>query len=1055
MKRWLAGVGAVVVAAIVAWWVWGSSASTSAPSEVQVAPRRAGDGYLPARVESKWTQPLAARGERTLRGLVTKGGKPVGGAVVTALDAHGEDVLSDRPCQCDNHCGLKLVQCGCAEAAGQLVELAVARTGEAQPLARATTGADGRFELAGLPEAGAVALWADAPDGIAFLAEVTAPTPEPELALEDGHFIHGVVRSGDREPVAGALVTAIFAAQSRFFDGTSDADGGFRLGPLPQGRYAVVGARDGVLPDHAQTDVPARREKALELTLDQPRALDGTVTAGGAPAPGVAVTLEGMHRKRTVTTDATGHFRFERLRAGPYELAALGPQGRGDTSTTVEQQGDRSGVAIELQRGLDVEGVVVDDQGAPVADARLWASSGERAVRATSGKDGRFVIASVPAGSLELSAEKKGHVRAEQQVTAGTPVRLTLTRAVELSGRVVDPDGHAVLEFSVEAQSADGGWADGESRRQDGGFVLEVAPGRYTLEVSALGFNAAKVPVTAPAVGLEVRLSAGARIRGLVVTAPGQPRAGWLPTAVSESAPKERSPEAWTDGMVPGKPSDDAGVFEIGGLEPGRYVVSVYQRPSEPTADEASAGVIGFAPPAAEHVDVPASGVVDVTLRAKPGVAVSGVVLKGRGDPAAGARVLAEPTRTSGGERGADRSPIFAVADARGRFRFEGLTGESLTLLAFDGSRRAAPTRSPPVSVKPPSSDVVLRLPLATTVSGRVLGDDGQPVKHFQLNHRPIDSPDGRFETPSYEGRAHLVIDAPGYAQFGHNFVARPGPNDVGDLRLDRGRVLEGRVVDALTRRPIAGALVDVGDLDPQTGALPVDFVLSQRAGAVKTDSSGAFRIEHLDPRVGGLFATAQGYAPYATLLDKRSSIELALTPGGRVSALVKDGADRPLVAEMVLATGPRGEHARLRLEEGGRYVAQGLAPGRWLVRASLRGLYAPPEPATVKSGETAQVTLRPAAQLTELELAGEQVEGAVLSGHVSVEQAFDSRRDQDWVTVVDGRAKVPPGPWTLVLTRGGLGEAVAVVPLQVGSTSPQRVDLSGVSWRERPAPLP
>lgn len=92
-------------------------------------------------------------GELRIVGRVVDAKGPVSDAIVTATAGTGADVLSNMDCQCDMHCGQKLLECGCGESASQLEALVSAREGEAPPVASATTGEDGSFVLEGLAAA--------------------------------------------------------------------------------------------------------------------------------------------------------------------------------------------------------------------------------------------------------------------------------------------------------------------------------------------------------------------------------------------------------------------------------------------------------------------------------------------------------------------------------------------------------------------------------------------------------------------------------------------------------------------------------------------------------------------------------------------------------------------------------------------------------------------------------------------------------------------------------------------------------------------------------------
>lgn len=449
MRRfgWFILVAVVVTLAALFFW-WPDEEQAVEAGAVAGDQRPANEGGLPAvRAESKWNAPVVARGERRVSGHVLRDGKPVAGATVTALAAHGEEVLSDLPCQCDNHCGQKLLACGCAEASGQLVELVAARTGEGAPLGRATTDAEGAFTIAGL-DATALTLWADAPGAIGWSSDVASDAADARVEVTPGRIIEGKVSSTDGKPAAGALVTAIFTTQSRFFDTVADAQGAFRPGPLPEGKQAVVAMQAGLLPDHQQVDEDELEPVKLELSV--PRALSGRVERDGAPVAGAKVTVSGMHRKRSVTSDASGAFRFERLRPGQYDLSAEAGDGVAQLQADLSKHEDRTDVVVRLGKGVVVVGLVTDERGVPIEGADLTLTREEETRKTKSDGAGRFRFPVVREGSRTIWAEHEGFLSGEA-TGSESEVVLRLERAAQLRGRVLGPGGTVVAKFRVSA----------------------------------------------------------------------------------------------------------------------------------------------------------------------------------------------------------------------------------------------------------------------------------------------------------------------------------------------------------------------------------------------------------------------------------------------------------------------------------------------------------------------------------------------------------------------------------------------------------------------------
>ena len=254
----------------------------------------------------------------------------------------------------------------------------------------------------------------------------------------------------------------------------------------------------------ADTGSPVRRAN-VNLTMVQP-----PMTAGGAPPLNqntvLNVTLPGVLRPRTATTDAQGGFTFTGLPPGSYRVTASPgqfsagylpmtfgakkPSGPGSTDlgTPIEladgQTFDKA--VVGLVRGAVITGRVTDENGEPLSRVQVnsvlfpgGAARGIRTSTASTDDLGQFRIFGLVPGEYGVAAEARGNTfvppnappeaeedrvgfvttyypgtadeAAGQRVrtrtgaeTAGVEIRMVSGRLFYVSGMVVDSQGRSV-----------------------------------------------------------------------------------------------------------------------------------------------------------------------------------------------------------------------------------------------------------------------------------------------------------------------------------------------------------------------------------------------------------------------------------------------------------------------------------------------------------------------------------------------------------------------------------------------------------------------------------
>ncbi len=315
---------------------------------------------------------------------------------------------------------------------------------------------------------------------------------------------------------------------------------GFQIArPDYEGRYKLTGLPPGELT--VQADVAGSGRSVLErLTLEEGLAdatldlefgsgytLAGTAVHGSSPVAGASLSLAGSsvsHSART-TTDRSGAFRLEGLRAGTYRLYLRSYDTGLSHEQEVEVDGDRD-LRIEIATGrvagrvrdrtdfspIDGAGFTlepVDDTGARVRP------------RATSDSRGVFSFGEVPVGVWKLVASKSGYADLETTVEAraggGEELDLALAATGRLTFEVLLPSGRPPASVRVAALSGERTVGGGVYETTDDGRVslTTLPPGTWELLIVADQSAAARVQATVPGQLGRVQLPAGG---GLQVT---------------------------------------------------------------------------------------------------------------------------------------------------------------------------------------------------------------------------------------------------------------------------------------------------------------------------------------------------------------------------------------------------------------------------------------------------------------------------------------------------------------------------------------------------------
>lgn len=381
--------------------------------------------------------------------------------------------------------------------------------------------------------------------------------------------------------------------------------------------------------------------------------------------------------------------------------------------------------------------------------------------------------------------------------------------------------------------------------------------------------------------------------------------------------------------------TDREGAFRLGGLAPGWYFV-------EATAE-------GYVPVLLNDVAISEGSENRLELVLFEAFFVDGQVVDWEGVPVAGVDVHADWVQPAAAQHRYRGGPVHNMQRRRmtartgddGSFRL-GPIEEGPEVQVFATSPERGSTRH---RVLAPYDGLVLQL-RRHVVRGRVVdAATGVPVEMFQLNTHHYGSAhsirhaDGRFEVQVDPATESLHIEAPGYFRwFTRFFAGRGGEYDLGEVALERERTITGRVRNARTREPIAGALVrrawrHYGD------AMVRRFTHNRfggsRSAETHTDGTfalgflprGADRLEVRGRANGRAFVRVVDLPPDISHLD----IELAFDCGIAGTLALPDGTP---AKGTVRLTHPGGEQWGQKVGDDGAFRWEGLGNGEYRLAA-------------------------------------------------------------------------------------------------------------------------
>ncbi len=859
----------------------------------------------------------------------------------------------------------------------------------------ARTGTDGGFEFRELAPGAPYEVRVEGPDHapVARPGLLVAPGKGTDLGalwLADGVAVEIEVVSFTGEPLADAMVRAFSTGPgSPPFDTPTDppavaqvrtgADGVGRFGGLPPGTWTFTAerygyARRGLVGVTVRAGLDVER---FHLALEPGYRLHGRVLDDtGRPVPNAPV----LAVRRTLPSDPTTAPLGQRTataRDGSFEFGALPAadvilwSGRPGAHLAILAAVRIPGVDdldLVLPRGAVVSGLVTDADGAPVSTARVQVNLSvlgafSLTLADDTDLDGRYTIDLPMAGSIQwLSAEASGcgtgwaELGREGELPApeGARIELPVTLAAGggVRGRVVGPDGPlANVEVGLTNPSSYYSTTSGS----DGRFQLAGAPnGRYVILATRWGFRQPGRPddpdgslvrgdtppelvVTLPddaAREFELRMEAGATLRGRVELPDGKPAAGatvscpWNTTAATTDA----------DGRF------ELGPVETGGDVPLEVRLTGYATLSQSVSAGAADG-----------------SAAEVVLRLAPGTRIRGRVTSGPGRPLVGTYVqlvawndgLGHPVADEWNWLEARRLPVRAD----GTYDHP-VTDVGTSFFVRAGALGHARATSGRIDISPEQPEVIvdLELPEGVSIGGRVVTPDGAGVARANVTAVQVAEGESGADYPGAWGPP-IVAVADESGAFTISMLS-PGSYLVrawGDATLRAEKTIHVPEDDGVTIEVTAALAIEGTVRYADGAAAPSVAVRAESTSAgpscvARTDRDGRFRVTGLSRGTYTLSVraphdTRENLVP-VTRRDVEAGttgLEIVAERGLEVAGRVR-GANGVAVrgANVEVLDGDGSSLASANTDGGGGFSVLGLGPGSVSVRilaAELAGV--------------------------------------------------------------------------------------------------------------------
>jgi hypothetical protein len=280
--------------------------------------------------------------------------------------------------------------------------------------------------------------------GLPLLTGGGTPPPSPAPDPMATASVSGRVVDALGGPILGAVVTAFRGRSTLLLSSTvTVSDGRFEMRVAP-GPVRIVAQAEAYSTVQQQAAAPA---SDLTLALAPASRIFGRVLGVDAPVSGIVVRARIVGRLEelvaSVLTDAEGHFRFEALSAGEYELSVAAERISGEAErVTIGVADERGPVELRVAPAARVT-FDVERGGRPCSEGWVHLEC-PRFQAAREIVDGRVLFEGVPPGNYQLMLGCEDAAFQSRNVEVGEADiddMIRLDPGQTLAGRVVSASG--------------------------------------------------------------------------------------------------------------------------------------------------------------------------------------------------------------------------------------------------------------------------------------------------------------------------------------------------------------------------------------------------------------------------------------------------------------------------------------------------------------------------------------------------------------------------------------------------------------------------------------